>query len=147
MFDPSQIQENDRLETIALSGYRKDVGTERIYVAGGLVSNSETGSTNSIFDNYNVIETADSGKLTITARPITITAASEEFTYDGEEHDNENVTVTVDPANDKLDLAEGHYLEATATGKVTNVVDTEENNNPIKEGYKVLRDYTVKVTS
>ncbi|MBR6149850.1 MAG: chitobiase/beta-hexosaminidase C-terminal domain-containing protein [Lachnospiraceae bacterium] len=82
--------------------------------------------------NYNV--TTVNGALTMvnTSNAITITAASEEWTYDGTAHANNAVTVTSGT------LLTGDTLVATATGSVTNVVDTAVGNNPVAAGYKVM---------
>ena len=82
--------------------------------------------------NYNV--TTVNGALTMvnTSNAITITAASEEWTYDGTAHANNAVTVTSGT------LFTGDTLVATATGSVTNVVDTAVGNNPVAAGYKVM---------
>ena len=82
--------------------------------------------------NYTVT-TAD-GELTMKAASvaITITAASQEWTYDGAAHSNNAVTVTSGA------LLAGDTLVASATGSVTNVADTAEGNNPIAEGYKIM---------
>ena len=83
-------------------------------------------------DNYSV--TKVNGELTMTnaSEAITITAASQAWTYDGATHSNNTVTVT------EGTLFEGDMLVATATGSTTNVADTEEGNNPIMEGYKIM---------
>ena len=82
--------------------------------------------------NYTV--SYENGELTMTnaSVAITITAASQEWTYDGATHTNTAVTVT------KGELLEGDELVAEATGSATNVADTAEGNNPIAEGYKVM---------
>ena len=88
--------------------------------------------TTGIADNYTV--TKVNGQLTMTNAEvaITITAASDEWTYDGDAHQNTTVAVT------EGTLFEGDKLVATATGSVTNVSDTQEGNNPIATGYKVM---------
>ncbi|MBP5647122.1 MAG: hypothetical protein J6X21_06960, partial [Bacteroidaceae bacterium] len=82
--------------------------------------------------NYSV--TTANGALTMTnaSVAITITAASEGWTYDGNAHTNSTVTVTSGT------LLTGDALVATATGRVTNVADTQDGNNPIASGYKVM---------
>ncbi|MBQ7703514.1 MAG: LPXTG cell wall anchor domain-containing protein, partial [Firmicutes bacterium] len=82
--------------------------------------------------NYTV--TTYDGELTMTTASvaITITAASDEWTYDGDAHQNTEVTVTSGT------LLTGDELVAEATGSVTDVADTEEGNNPIKAGYKIM---------
>jgi hypothetical protein len=75
------------------------------------------------------------GELTMvkaTDKAITITANSNSFKYDGSEHTDSGVTVTVG------ELFPGDTLVATATGSVTNVADTAEGNNPVADGYKIL---------
>jgi len=83
-------------------------------------------------NNYTV--TTANGELTMTnaSIAITITAASNEWTYDGTAHSNNTVTVT------EGSLLDGDELVATATGSVTNVADTVTGNNPIAEGYKIM---------
>ena len=71
---------------------------------------------------------------------ITISAASEEWVYDGTTHKNPAVTVT------EGSLLEGDDLVAEAKGSVKNVADTREGNNTVKTGYKVMRG-TIDVTS
>jgi F0F1-type ATP synthase epsilon subunit len=82
--------------------------------------------------NYNV--TTANGKLTMTkaSKAITITAASQEWTYDGSAHSNPAVSVT------SGSLLPGDALVANATGSVTNVSETAMGNNPIAAGYKVM---------
>ena len=82
--------------------------------------------------NYSV--TTQNGELTMTnaSIAITITAASGEWTYDGTAHTNNTVTIT------SGELLEGDALVAEATSSATNVADTQDGNNPIAEGYKVM---------
>ena len=70
--------------------------------------------------------------MTTASVAITITAASQAWTYDGEAHQNTAVTVT------SGELLEGDELVAVATGSVTNVADTADGNNPVAAGYKVM---------
>ena len=86
--------------------------------------------------NYSV--TTKNGELTMTAADvaITITAASQQWTYDGTSHSNSGVTIT------SGELLTGDVLVATAAGSVTNVADTETGNNPVAEGYKVMHGET-----
>ena len=83
-------------------------------------------------DNYDV-STVD-GELTMTnaSQPITITAVSDSWTYDGSAHTAPTVTLT------KGSLFTGDELLASATGSVTNVADTKSGNNPIADGYKIM---------
>ncbi len=83
-------------------------------------------------NNYTV--SYENGELTMknASVAITITAASQAWDYDGKPHSNPEVTVT------SGGLLTGDTLVATATGSVTNVLDTEEGNNPIAEGYKIM---------
>ena len=82
--------------------------------------------------NYSV--TTANGQLTMSnaSIAITITSASQEWTYDGFAHFNNTVTVTSGT------LLEGDELVATATGSVTNVSDTVDGNNLIADGYKIM---------
>ena len=86
--------------------------------------------------NYSV--TTKNGELTMTAADvaITITAASQQWTYDGTSHSNSGVTIT------SGELLAGDVLVATAAGSATNVADTETGNNPVAEGYKVMHGET-----
>lgn len=88
--------------------------------------------TEGIADNYKI--TAEDGILTMKTanEPITITAASQGWTYDGQMHENTRVTLT------EGKLFEGDRLEAAAGGKVTNVADTEDGNNPVISGYRIM---------
>ena len=65
--------------------------------------------------------------------PITIQSGSHTWTYDGEGHSMARVKVT------EGKLFEGDTLVAKATGSVRNVADTKVGNNPIEDGYKVMR--------
>ena len=82
--------------------------------------------------NYKV--TIKNGTLTMTqARiPITITAASQEWVYDGQAHENAEVTITSGA------LLTGDELVASATGSITSVSDNKEGNNPVSAGYKIM---------
>ena len=64
---------------------------------------------------------------------ITITAASEEWVYDGKEHTNNTVMLTGT-------LFPGDELTAEAEGSVKDVKDTADGNNPVKKGYIVTHD-------
>jgi len=110
-------------------------------VTGSITFPSESPVTNELTSyqftagnsgNYSV--TTEDGQLTMTtaAVAITITAASDEWTYDGDAHQNTTVAVT------EGTLFDGDVLVAEATGSVTNVSDTQEGNNPIAAGYKVM---------
>ena len=91
--------------------------------------------------NYTV--TTNNGTLTMNyaSAAITISAASQEWIYDGTAHSNSEVTIT-DGA-----LFDGDTLVATATGSVTNVADTKAGNNPIADGYKVMHGDTDVTTN
>ena len=90
-------------------------------------SNAQIGNST---DNYDI--TYVKGKLTIKKVAITITAASEEWTYDGNSHSNNTVTVT------SGQLQGADTLSATASGSVRNVADTSNGNNPVASDYKVM---------
>ena len=110
-------------------------------VTGSITFPSESPVTNTLTsyeftagssDNYSV--TKANGQLTMTnaSVAITITAASQAWTYDGDAHSNNTVTVT------SGNLLDGDELVATATGSVTNVSETATGNNPIAAGYKIM---------
>ncbi len=82
--------------------------------------------------NYTV-RTVD-GALTMAnaAREITITAASDAWTYDGTAHGNGGVTLTGGS------LFPGDALVASANGSVKGVADTMQGNNPVAAGYKIM---------
>ena len=110
-------------------------------VTGSITFPSESPVTNELAsykfttgDAKNYTVTTENGELTMTTAEaaITITAASQTWTYDGEEHSNTEVTVTAG------ELFSGDELVAEATGAVTDVADTEEGNNPIAEVYRVM---------
>ena len=83
------------------------------------VSN-EYALTITLGENPNYTITPVDGTFAIEQRPITITAADDEFEYDGKAHENNEVTVT-----GEIKLVEGHTLSANATGSVKNVKDTK----------------------
>ena len=112
------------------------------YPDEGIVANKVTGYefTTGKASNYN-IKTV-SGELTMEAaeKAITITAASNEWTYDGEAHSDKGVSIT------SGELFDGDKLYAQAEGSVTNVEDTEEGNNVVKDDYVIMHD-NVDVTA
>ena len=126
-------------------GYDVDglVGTDAIsaVVTGSITFPSESPVTNELTSyeftvgtpgNYTV--TTANGQLTMTTASVAITikAADDSKTYDGTALTNATVTVT------EGELLTGDTLVATATGSATNVADTEEGNNPIAAGYKIM---------
>jgi hypothetical protein len=98
-------------------------------VTNELVSYEFTAGTPS---NYSV--TTENGTLTVenASNAITITAADNTWTYDGSAHTDTGVTVT------SGSLFDGDELVAKAEGSVTNVADTSDGNNPVKDGYKIM---------
>lgn len=63
---------------------------------------------------------------------ITIKAADDAWTYNGEARSNDAVSI-IEGA-----LQTGDVLVAQATGSVTNVADSTTGNNPVAEGYRVM---------
>ncbi len=63
---------------------------------------------------------------------ITIKAADDAWTYNGEAHSNDAVSI-IEGA-----LQTGDVLVAQATGSVTNVADSKTGNNPVAEGYQIM---------
>ena len=84
--------------------------------------------------NYNI--TTIDGELTMekAAKAITITAASNKWTYDGQAHSDNSVSIT------SGELFIGDQLSAQAEGSVTNVNDTEEGNNVVKDDYVIMHN-------
>jgi hypothetical protein len=82
--------------------------------------------------NYSVTTANGELKMAEADREITITAASQAWTYDGDVHTNDTVKVTSGT------LLAGDSLVATATGSVTNVADVTAGNNPIADGFKIM---------
>ena len=83
--------------------------------------------------------------LVINKRDITITAASEAFDYDGEDHSNSNSSVTAGS------LVTGHRYTATVSGTVHNqgeIVDNvisdihiyDANNNEVTKNYNITAE-------
>ncbi len=65
--------------------------------------------------------------------PITITAGSQTWEYDGNAHSFDSVTVTSGSLND------GDYLVASSSGSITNVADSPVTN-AIDAGYAIMND-------
>ncbi|MGI6634610.1 MAG: DUF7507 domain-containing protein [Christensenellales bacterium] len=130
----SELWNNER---ITVWGNKFDVPSD-YYFAGWDTSSTGSGSIIAP-DSELVVYNGGTNNLYACWKPkvrITIKAASQEWTYDGQEHTNPSVTVT------EGTLLSGDTLVATATGSVTNVSDTAEGNNPIAAGYKVMRGET-----
>ncbi|MBQ9643836.1 MAG: Ig-like domain-containing protein, partial [Lachnospiraceae bacterium] len=119
------------------------VGSDAVtaVVTGSITLPSESPVTNKVESysftsgsaaNYTVA--TENGELTMknASVAITITAASDEWPYNGGAHQNTEVKVT------SGSLLEGDELVAEASGSVTNVSDTADGNNPVKAGYKVM---------
>ena len=112
------------------------------YPDEGTVANKVTGYefTTGKASNYNITTVDGELKMENAAKAITITAASNEWTYDGEAHSDRNVSIT------DGELFEGDKLFAQAEGSVTKVDDTEEGNNVVKDDYIIIHD-NVDVTA
>ncbi|MBR4798906.1 MAG: LPXTG cell wall anchor domain-containing protein, partial [Clostridia bacterium] len=141
-------QAHGNAEVTVTAGALKEGDTLAATASGSVTNVADTAQGNNpVAEGYKVMRagvdvtaeyaiTAAAGTLEIEPRAITITAASESWVYDGQAHGNAEVTVT------QGGLAEGDALEAAATGSVTNVADTAQDNNPVAEGYKVTRGET-----
>ncbi|MBR3469572.1 MAG: LysM peptidoglycan-binding domain-containing protein [Lachnospiraceae bacterium] len=112
-------------------------------VTSGTITFPSEGSVANKIDSYeftsgkagNYSVTKVDGVLTMkkASNAITITAASDEWTYDGKAHSNASVTVTSGT------LFDGDTLVAEADGgPVTTVADSSLGNNPVAEGYKIM---------
>ncbi len=82
--------------------------------------------------NYTVTKVKGALTMVNASKAITITAASDQKTYDGTALTNDTVTVTNES------LFTGDRLVASANGSVTNVGDTAADNNPVAAGYKIM---------
>ena len=90
-------------------------------------------------DNYEITYTPNQ-KLVITPRPITVTAGSTEFVYDGKEKTYDSYTISQDPG-----VAKGQTAKVVIVGSCKNVLNSpaentvfsveifDKNNQPIKE--------------
>lgn len=87
-------------------------------------------------DPGNYIVTVEDGELTMdhAQAALTLTAASETWTYDGMSHVNPQVTVTAG------ELFPGDELTAQAAGSVRDVADTAPGNNPVPADCRILHD-------
>ena len=77
------------------------------------------------YRNYNVIYD-QFGHLEITPRPILISTSTDEWTYDGEEHWNNNFKVVEDVTGYES-LVEGHTIKLLSYPKITNTWESCEN--------------------
>ena len=112
-------------------------------VTGGTITFPSEGSVANKIDSYE-FTTGKAGNYSVTkvdgvltmkkaSNAITITAASDEWTYDGKAHSNASVTVTSGT------LFDGDTLVAEADGgPVTTVADSSLGNNPVAAGYKIM---------
>ncbi len=100
----------------------------------GTGSQTEPGSSNNDYSinwggvketNYNIVNES-LGTLTVTARSLILTAASDSKTYDGKALTNNKVTAE--------GLPKGFTLEATASGSQT---DAGTSANKVNEGWKI----------
>ncbi len=86
--------------------------------------------------NPNYTDRSDSALVTITPRPITITAASDDKIYDGDPLTNANFSISAGS------LVTGHNLNATVTGSQTNV-----GSSPNIPSSAIIIDVETNVTS
>ena len=118
-------------------------GAEIDYVVSGSITYVDDSPVENKLESYefkkgderNYEVTPENGTLTMTYGEqiaIVIKAADDTWTYDGEAHANKEVTVV------EGTLLDGDYLVAEATGSVTNVWDTADDNNPVAAGYKIM---------
>ncbi len=80
-----------------------------------------------VYKTHNYEITAEYGTLTVTPRPLWIETASDEFTYDGKDHEfNEKFTYKIQSDNgvDYLDIVGGHAL----------IIDTRVFNEVLFDG-------------
>ncbi len=125
-YDVEGLVGNDAIEAV--------VSGSITFPSEGAVTNEVTSYefTSGTASNYTV--TTENGELTMqnASRPITITAASNAWTYDGDEHTDTAVTLT------SGELFTGDELVAEAEGSVTDAADTADGNNPVADGYRIM---------
>ena len=106
---------------ISITGTITDVGEEK-----NAVDTTKTvivgKDGNAVTDNYR-IDYAD-GVLTITARPVTVTTATNSFVYDDRPHYDENCTAE--------NLVKGHSLLVVSHTEITNVNESGDNVLEVK---------------
>ncbi|MCR5671105.1 MAG: hypothetical protein K6G10_08880 [Butyrivibrio sp.] len=119
---------NGEVVYISITGSQTNVGsTKNTYVLDW----SKDAGTTAKADNYDVSETRGELNVTNSTAQITLTAADDSKTYDGQPLTNSYVTA--------IGLPEGFTWVADATGSITNVEDNptgETKNNTVNDGYK-----------
>ncbi len=118
------LQGADTLRRIELDGHVTTAGEHP-----GIIHPSKA-DIGAATDSYHI--TYKVGAVMMNQAEITITAASDSWTYDGDSHESTAVTVTSGT------LCAGDKLVATATGSVKDVADTAAGNNPVAAGYKIM---------
>ena len=130
---PSTLPGDDKIESVTITGSQTFVGSSDNVPSAAVIKNS---SNTNVTSNYNITYENGTLKVLQASVAITITAASQTWTYDGNTHSDATVTVT------SGSLLTDDALVATATGSVKNVVDTSTGNNPIATGYKIMHGGT-----
>ena len=117
--------------TVTNSGTITNVGTTNNTVTKVVVKDA---SGNDVTSNYNISTAV--GTLTVTKRPITVTAGSSQKVYDGTALTNGSHTIT------SGSLVSGHTITVTNSGTITNVGST---SNPVSK--VVIKNGSTDVTS
>jgi hypothetical protein len=137
-FNEAQLFSGDSL-IATVEGSITDVGTEENVLTAYWIHNAQVGD---VTENYSVA-VAD-GRLTVLPMetPLIITAASAQKTYDG------MPLTSAEYAFDAALLCEGHTLEATVMGSITNVGTAMNIVTGWRimdgENHDVTLDYTVQ---
>ena len=108
---------NYTVEGVSFGASGTDAGTYNVQQTGTPVIKDAQG--NDVTEQFTV--NVNSASLTINKRPVTITAGSDSFNYDGEEHSLNESSVTSGI------LADGHNYTATITGSVKEQNETADN--------------------
>lgn len=136
----------DNLDSVSLSETITDVSQKANTISGVVIKRGskvvfDATGTQITSANNNYAVTYNNGTLTVTKRPITVTAASDSKTYDATALTNAGFTVT-DGVTGANILATGHTVEATVTGTRTTF---GEATNTV--GDVLIKDVTVDKTA
>ncbi len=136
----------DNLDSVSLSETITDVSQKANTISGVVIKRGskvvfDATGTQITSANNNYAVTYNNGTLTVTKRPITVTAASDSKTYDATALTNAGFTVT-DGVTGANTLATGHTVEATVTGTRTTF---GEATNTV--GDVLIKDGTVDKTA
>ena len=125
---------------VETTGSQTDVGTSDNYI----IATVRDKDGNDVSEQYNI--KYEYGKLTVTARPVTVTAGSGMKMYDGTPLSSEKYTVT-----SSAPLLSGHTFDVTVDGSITEIGQTSNQVISVtiydKSGKDVTRNYDVTTMS